>query len=316
MNKAHCIRIATRASALAMWQARHVSALLSDAGVDSVELVEVSTIGDRDQSEPLSALSTSIDGGGTGLFTREVQRAVLDGRADVAVHSLKDLPTEMTSGLSLSGIPSRVRRFDRLVFPASFSGTPSLAALPASARVGTGALRRQAQLLYQRSDLELAEIRGNIDTRLKKLDEGQYDAILLAAAGLDRLGFENWPSVELSPPTMWPAVGQAALGIECRTDDVKTKAVLETLSDPVAKSEVTAERSMLKTLRAGCHAPVGALARATNTRVILEGIVLSPDGRDRVLAASSGTCPTTVGQRVAELLVAQGADRFLGTDAS
>lgn len=314
MTKATTIRIATRASALALWQAHHTADLLTQSGVASVEIVEVSTVGDRDKSEPLSTLSTSIDGAGTGVFTREVQRAVLDGRADIAVHSLKDLPTESAEGLALAGLPPRAVRFDRLVFPAKSKIDPATAvadSLPQSARVGTGALRRQAQLLHHRPDLKLAEIRGNVETRLKKLDDGEYDAIILASAGLDRLGFENWPTIELRPPVMWPAVGQAALGIECRDDDTAVITALQRISDPIATNEVTAERSMLRTLRAGCHAPVGALSRSNGKSTTLEGVVLSPDGATRLIRSASGRCSETVGQRVAELLIAAGAKQYL-----
>lgn len=305
------IRIATRASALAMWQANYIADRLRELGIPAVELVEVSTIGDRDQSEPLSSLSTSIEGGSTGVFTREVQRAVLDGRADIAVHSLKDLPTTLVDGLQLAGIPERAPRFDRLVFPQS-SGQPlTVADLPVGARIGTGALRRQAQLKHLRPDLELAEIRGNVDTRLRKLDVGEYDAIILAAAGMTRLGFDRWPSVELCPPVMWPAVGQAALGIECRADDEATAAALEGLTDHATRQEVTAERALLAALRAGCHAPVGTLTRASDTHVVLEAVVLSPDGTERVIAAASGRDPAQLGQHVAAALIARGADEYL-----
>lgn len=305
------IRIATRASALALWQAHHTAALLREAGVAEVVIVEVSTIGDRDKVEPLSRLSTSPDGGSTGVFTREVQKAVLDGRADIAVHSLKDLPTEAVEGLTLAGIPARAARFDRVVFPQSFTGVACLASLRESAIIGTGALRRQAQLLHARPDLRLTEIRGNVETRLRKLDDGEYDAILLASAGLERLGYEQWPSCELTPPVMWPAVGQAALGIECRADDDGVIAVLRSISCNSTVSEVTAERAMLRELRAGCHAPVGAIARGRPGGVVLEGVVLSADGQERIVRSASGKHPESVGTAVAHMLVEAGASRFL-----
>jgi hydroxymethylbilane synthase len=178
------VRIATRASRLALWQARHVEGLICHADPRvATELIEVLTVGDRDRTEPLSQM------GGLGVFTREVQFAVLDGRADIAVHSLKDLPTDTTRGLTLAGVPQRGPRFDALLLPlANAPSVSSLDDLPAGARVGTGSLRRQAQLLNRRQDLVMREIRGNVETRVSKLDEGAYDAIILAQAGLDRLG--------------------------------------------------------------------------------------------------------------------------------
>ncbi len=183
-----------------------------------VEIVEVSTTGDRDRFSALSQM------GGQGVFTREVQNAVLEGRADLAVHSLKDLPTQPTEGLALAGVPQREQRFDALILPKGKNGT--LADLPTGAKVGTGSLRRRAQLLHQRPDLKLEEVRGNVETRLRKVDDGEYDAILLAEAGLRRLGWADRISAVLSPPLVYPAVGQAALGLECRADDENTTQLL------------------------------------------------------------------------------------------
>jgi hydroxymethylbilane synthase len=212
------VRIATRASSLAMWQTEHIASLLRAAAPGiSVEFVQVTTTGDADRIQPLAQM------GGVGVFTREVQRAVLDGRADIAVHSLKDLPTDAVPGLTLAGIPERERRFDALILPAG-SSIAGLAALPCRARIGTGSLRRQAQLLHERDDLELQNIRGNVETRLRKLDAGEFDAIVLAQAGLHRLGFADRVSLVLQPPVMLPAVGQAAIGIECRSDDAPLRA--------------------------------------------------------------------------------------------
>ncbi len=259
------LRIATRASALATWQAEHVAALLRAADPGRlVELVPVSTQGDRDRN---SALSTF---GGVGVFTREVQQAVKDGRADLAVHSLKDLPTEPSEGLTLGAVLERAPRCDSLLLPGG-KACGSLAELPPSARVGTGSLRRQAQLLSHRPDLQLSEIRGNLDTRLRKLDEGQFDAIILAEAGLRRLGWENRISLVLAPPVMYPAVGQGAIGVECRLDDESTLSALNPLDDETTRIEVTAERACLGALRAGCHAPVGAWASVENVGSWREG---------------------------------------------
>ena len=301
------IRIASRASQLALWQARHVTSLIQAAepGV-TVEIVEVSTTGDRDRFSALSQM------GGQGVFTREVQAAVLDGRADLAVHSLKDLPTVPTEGLSLAGVPARAARFDALILPNGQAGT--LDDLPQGAKVGTGSLRRRAQLLNKRPDLHLSEVRGNVETRLRKVDEGEYDAIILAEAGLRRLGMGERISAVLSPPLLYPAVGQAALGLECRTDDEFTVSILARLTDPTAMSEVLAERACLRELKAGCHAPVGVLTRIEGDRLTLEGVVLSKDGQERISAQATASAAQAeaIGICVARLLLADGAERLMG----
>ena len=306
------LRIATRASRLAMWQAQHVSSLLRQAAPErDVELIEVSTIGDRDRSEPLSQM------GGMGIFTREVQSAVLDGRADMAVHSLKDLPTESVEGLTLAGVPDRGPRFDVLVLPQLHAGTvTSLDDVAQGARIGTGSLRRQAQLLHTRPDLVMTEIRGNVETRLRKLDEGEYDAIVLAAAGLKRLELADRISLMLEPPVMFPAVGQAALGIECRSDDEVTQEVLNRITDSNTLSEVTAERACLRELRAGCHAPVGVLSEITKVdRLTLTAVVLSGDGQQRVTTTCEGPASDAdeLGRQLAIDLSRKGADALLAT---
>ncbi|MBL8849039.1 MAG: hydroxymethylbilane synthase [Planctomycetaceae bacterium] len=296
------VRIATRASNLALWQSEHVASLLRSAapGIE-VELVQVTTTGDTDRTQPLSQM------GGVGVFTREVQRAVLDGRADIAVHSLKDLPTDAVPGLRLAGIPQREQRFDALILPAG-SSIAGLAALPCRARIGTGSLRRQAQLRYQRTDLQLENIRGNVETRIRKLDDGEFDAIVLAQAGLHRLGFANRISLVLRPPEMLPAVGQAAIGIECRADDTPLIELLGRISDPVARAEVTLERACLSALRAGCHAPVGVWARVEEDQLVADGVVLSPDGKQRVVASVAGTldAAAALGRHLADELSAHG----------
>jgi len=301
------IRIASRASQLALWQARHVSDLIQAAeqGV-TVEIVEVSTTGDRDRFSALSQM------GGQGVFTREVQAAVLDGRADLAVHSLKDLPTVPTEGLTLAGVPERAARFDALILPHSGIGT--LANLPQGAKVGTGSLRRRAQLLNMRPDLQLTEVRGNVETRLRKVDDGEYDAIILAEAGLRRLGMAGRISAVLSPPLLYPAVGQAALGLECRSDDEFTGSILARLTDRTAMNEVLAERACLRELKAGCHAPVGVLTRIEGDQLTLEGVVLSKDGQERIAAqaTASASHPEAIGICVAQLLLADGAERLMG----
>lgn len=320
------LRIATRSSRLAMWQANHVAELLKAADPQQhVELIEVSTSGDRDRVQPLHEL------GGVGVFTREVQRAVLDDRADLAVHSLKDLPTEPVKGLTLAAVPPRASCFDALVLPwvlpgddrppsvdtgnplASDNAEDWLRSLPDNARVGTGSLRRKAQLLHVRSRLQIDGVRGNVETRLKKLDDGQFNALVLAEAGLQRLGMAHRISARLKPPLLLPAVGQGALGIECRADDSCTQQLLQAIDDAEARFGVTAERALLAELRAGCHAPVGVLSGRREDRWTLEAVVLSPDGTERLQAAvkSGANDAPVLGRRVAEQLQQQGAARLI-----
>lgn len=300
------IRIATRSSKLALWQAHHVKDLIQnlESGFQ-VEIVHVKTIGDRNQTDSLREF------GGTGVFTKEVQNSVLASETDLAVHSLKDLPTLEDSGLALAGIPDRAPRFDALLRP---DGNPlvSLADLPEGSRVGTGSPRRQAQLLSVRPDLQMSEIRGNVDTRIRKLDAGDYDAIVLAEAGLRRLGLEDRISLLLQPPDVFPAVGQGALGLECRPDDARTMDVLHQLTNPQVRAAVQAERSLLASLRAGCHAPLGAYcSEGSDGGLTLEAVLLSPDGTRRMSAMSTTTTetPESLGQAVAQqLLDSGGAD--------
>jgi len=301
-SSASLVRIATRESPLALWQAHYVAGEIRRTSPDvTVELVPLSTSGDRDRISTLSSM------GGQGVFTREIQRAVLTEIADLAVHSLKDLPTEPTAGLLLAGVPKRASRFDALVLPAGTTGT--LEQLKQAARVGTSSPRRQAQLLRFRPDLQLLEVRGNVDTRLAKLDQGDYDAIILAAAGLERLGLGSRASQMLMPPVMFPAVGQAALGIECRSSDIRCQELLKRFSDPGTGAEVLAERSCLATLRAGCHAPVGVLTRQAGSLLHLEAVVLSLDGRQFWKAEVSGSSEhsAAVGAQAAQQLLDQGA---------
>lgn len=302
------IRIATRASQLAQWQANHVASLLTAAfpGM-AVEMVHVSTTGDRVQSKALSSI-------GVGVFTREVQAAVLDRRADIAVHSLKDLPTESTPELILTAVPQREVRWDAFVLPA---GCPDpqlpLMQLKAGARIGTGSLRRQAQLRHLRTDWQIDEVRGNVDTRLRKLDAGEYDALILASAGLIRLGLSHRITSRLEPPVMYPAVGQGAIGIECRSDDDSVRCALERLIDQTAWWEVLAERSLLAALRAGCHAPVGVHSRLESDQLHLEAVVLSPDGSRKWTATGHAAAQEAVslGQTIAQQLLDDGADAVL-----
>lgn len=303
----HLFRIATRASALALWQARHVAELLVRTDAEAVvELVEVTTAGDRVLSQPLRQF------GGQGAFTREVQTAVLEGRADLAVHSLKDLPTEPTPGLVLAAVPARGDTDDVLVMPA---GSPLTCweQLPQSARVGTGSPRRQAQLRALRPDLQIHEIRGNVETRLRKLDAGEFDALVLAAAGLIRLGRESRITQRLRPPAMYHAVGQGAIGVECRADDRAAIDRLAAVADRATWSAVVAERSLLSTLRAGCHAPVGVATTMTASQLRLEAVVLSLDGSRRWWAAAERPLEeaAALGTDVAQQMLRQGATEVL-----
>ena len=322
------IRIATRASRLAMWQAEHVRELLKCAAPERVvEIVPLSTIGDRDKTEALTRLGGDS---GTGVFTREIQAALLDGRADVAVHSLKDLPTEPVDGLTLAAVPPRGSIFDVLVLPSGRVGSgewgvesDSLqmlstlhSALPTAARIGSGSPRRRAQLLHHRPDLLFIEARGNVETRLRKLDEGQFDALVLAEAGLIRLELSGRISVPLHPPFMLPAVGQGALGIECRSDDQSTLEALVRLIDRATLHAVLAERTVLSTLRAGCHAPLGVWTRPQGDSLRLMAVVLSLDGvqrfeSERLAPVASDSDAIALGGAVAEDLAAQGAMALL-----
>ena len=305
------LRIATRSSSLALWQANYVADQLRKVAGTDAALVPVSTTGDRDQRESLAQF------GGIGVFTREVQRAVLDGRADLAVHSLKDLPTEPCAGLTLAAVPTRASRFDALVLPAGVrlpeDVAIALAALPEQARLGTGSPRRQAQLLRFRSDLQMLDVRGNVETRLKKLDDGLYDALVLAEAGLDRLGLGDRVSALLAPPVMLPAVGQGALGIECRQDDEAALAALSKLDDSTTRAAVAAERAALASLRAGCHAPLGVDTDLDGDRLQIEVAVFSADGAQRFTAEADGPRQDAenIGRRAAELLLRRGADAVL-----
>lgn len=305
------LKIATRSSRLALWQANYTADRLRSAHPNlTVELVEVSTSGDRDQTEPLRAF------GGLGVFTREVQRAVLDGRADIAVHSLKDLPTDSVDGLQLACVPERASTNDALVLPkndGSESTCRSVTELESGSRIGTGSPRRQAQLRHLGTGLELLEIRGNVETRLNKLDAGEYDALILAEAGLDRLGLADRITLTLTPPEMFPAVGQGALGIECREADDSTSELLASISHITTKSVVTAERAMLAALRAGCHAPVGVAATVDGDQLSLEAVLLNVEGTQLIKKTACGpmTDPQAIGNRVAELLLADGGEELI-----
>lgn len=303
----NAIRIATRSSKLALWQAEHIKSLIESTSPQvKVEIIHVKTVGDRNQTDSLREF------GGTGVFTREVQHSVLDGETDIAVHSLKDLPTLESSGLKLAGIPDRAPRFDALLLPDG-QVIDTLDQVPEGSRIGTGSPRRQAQLLNSRPDLRMLEIRGNVDTRIRKLDEGEFDAIILAEAGLRRLELDNRISLVLEPPLLFPAVGQGAIGVECREDDSHAQDVLQKLTNTKVVATVTAERSLLAELRAGCHAPLGALTILTDNQLSLRGVLLSLDGKTRLEAEAIGTTEEAekLGVKVAQSLLNKGGDRLV-----
>ena len=301
MTSSSTIRLGTRGSKLAMWQSTWVKRALEDLGC-SVELIQIKTEGDV-------ATGSLSQIGGQGLFTKRLQVALQNAEVDLAVHSLKDLPTQDAEGLSICAIPQRETTADALVS----NKYDSLQNLPSGAIVGTGSVRRAAQILHLRSDLKIADIRGNVDTRLRKLDDGDYDAIVLAAAGLTRLGWQDRITAYFSPEELLPAVGQGALGLETRTADEQTNSVVARLNHTESFSSAMAERHLLRALFAGCLAPVGALTKVKDETLTLTGVVLSVDGQTRIEVSSSSSLGefATLGQSVAKGLVDKGADNLL-----
>ncbi len=297
------LRIGTRGSPLALWQAHHVQGLLRAVTDRPVELVEIETSGDRVRDVALTQI------GGDGVFTKEIQRALLAGQVDVAVHSLKDLPTTHVEGLTLAAVPARGPVGDVFVSRRH----EHFDALPSGAVVGTSSLRRRAQALHRRPDLRLVNLRGNVETRLRKLETEGLGAIILARAGLERLGLAGHVTEVLDPAWMLPAVGQGALGLECRADDRATLALLGPLNDAPTRGAVLAERAMLRGLGGGCLVPIGALAGVRGAELSLRGVVLPPDGTRCVEAEAAGPAdqPEELGRRVAEALLARGAAELL-----
>jgi hydroxymethylbilane synthase len=298
------IRIATRKSALALWQAEFIRTALRAVHQDlEVELVPMSTRGDQILDSPLAKV------GGKGLFVKELEQALLDGRADIAVHSMKDVPVELPAGLAL---PAIVEREDpRDAFVSSVCG--GLDDLPSGARVGTSSLRRQCQLRAMRPDLEILDLRGNVNTRLAKLDSGQYDAIVLACAGLKRLGFAERIRVEIAPEVILPAIGQGAIGIECRTDDARVNSMIRSLADSRTTLCVSAERAMNARLMGGCQVPIAGFAQLTGDQIVLRGLVATPDGRQVLRGQVQGPSRQALelGNSLADELLRRGADRIL-----
>jgi hydroxymethylbilane synthase len=298
------LTIGSRGSKLALFQANWVKSQLEAAHSDLQVVIEIiKTSGDVFLDAPLSQI------GGKGLFTKEIEEALLDGRIDLAVHSLKDLPTVLPGGLSLAAVSRREDARDAFLS----NEYRSLGALPQGARVGTSSLRRQSQLLRLRSDLEVANLRGNLDTRIRKLDEKQYDAILLACAGLDRLGYQHRIAERLSVQQLCPAVGQGALGIETREADAVTRSRLQCLHHPPTHSAVTAERAFLRRLGGGCQVPIAGHAWIEESRLEMLGVVASTDGRQlfRDQASAPVEQAAELGSQLAERLLAGGARELL-----
>ena len=297
--KRHLI-IGTRQSKLALWQANYIAGELSRHYPDcAVELVKIVTSGDRILDVPLAKI------GGKGLFTKEIEQAMLDKKIDLAVHSLKDMPTELPEGLTLAAITERAHAGDAFVS----NKYASLATLPAGAVVGTSSLRRRAQLLRVRPDLTIVDLRGNLDTRLAKLDRGEVDAIVLAVAGLVRLGWSERVTEILSPEACLPAVGQGALAIEAREDDAETLTMLSVLNDEKTRMAVTAERAFLGVMGGGCQVPVGVHAVMVDDETVkLKAIIASLDGKTTVEGCEEGPAAqaAVIGEKLADRLLLEG----------
>ena len=303
MNQ-HVIRIATRKSPLAMWQAEHVSARLHEAhpGIE-VQILGMSTQGDKILDTPLAKI------GGKGLFVKELEQRMLEGDADIAVHSMKDVPVELPEGLHLSVVLEREDPRDAFVSNAH----TELATLPQGARVGTSSLRRQCQLADRRPDLDIIALRGNVNTRLRKLDDGDYDAIILASAGLLRLGFAERIRSFISTDDSLPAIGQGAIGIECRSDDARTNQLLAPLHHAPTAVCVGAERALNQRLEGGCQVPIGGHATLTDDQIHLRGLVGTVDGSEIVRSEIRGPRADSelLGRSLAEELLENGAARIL-----
>ncbi len=298
------IRIATRKSPLALWQAEHVAVLLEKTfpGIKT-ELVKMTTQGDKILDAPLAKI------GGKGLFVKELEVGMLDGTADIAVHSIKDVPVELPAGLHLAAILKREDPADAFVS----NRYHSFGELPYNARIGTSSLRRQCQIKALFPEAEILTLRGNVNTRLAKLDADDYDAIILASAGLKRLGFVERITQRLDTKISLPAIGQGAIGIECRSDDKELNDMLNKLHDEETGLCVTAERAMNAHLNGGCQVPIAGFAEIIANRLFMRGLVGSPDGT-RIFKSESGGKPedaAAIGKTIAEDLLAQGADQVL-----
>ncbi|MBI4467054.1 MAG: hydroxymethylbilane synthase [Acidobacteria bacterium] len=298
------LTLGSRGSPLALWQANFIKATLERAEPVEVRIEVIRTTGDKITDVPLAQA-----GGSKALFTKEIEEALLEKRIDLAVHSLKDLPVELPRGLVIAAIPEREDARDALV---SRSGK-TWSDLPAAARVGTSSLRRQAQLRLLRKDLAIEPLRGNVDTRLRKLDEGRYDAIVLALAGLKRMGWPDRATQIFSVDEMVPAIGQGALAIEARSDDAELLAALSRLSDPDTEAATRAERAFLARLGGGCQVPLAGHAQVKGESLELMGVVVSADGSQAVRGTERGAASDAraLGEALAERLLRQGAREIL-----
>jgi hydroxymethylbilane synthase len=294
------LRIGSRGSQLALWQANHISGLLRAQGQE-VEIEIIHTTGDKITDVALAKVGTK------GMFTKEIEEALAGRQVDLAVHSLKDLPTELPGGFEIAAITERQDPRD------AFCSLKynSIEALPQGARVGTSSLRRQAQLKAIRPDLDIHPLRGNVDTRLRKLEQGEYDAIVLASAGLKRLGKTELVQEIIPAEIMCPAAGQGALGIEIREGDVKTRELLTFLNDSNARAATTCERALLNSLGGGCQVPIGAFAERRDGKLHLEAIVADPDGSKVLRDTRDGDDPVKLGNDAGAALLKRGGDAIL-----
>lgn len=298
------LRLGTRGSVLARWQAEHVADLLRPLlAPRPIELVIIRTTGDVLRDAPLAQI------GGTGVFTREIQHSLLRGDVDLAIHSCKDLPTQSVPGLLLAAVPERGPANDVFIS----TKYPSLDALPSGARVATASLRRQALLRRFRPDVQIVPIRGNVETRLRKLTEENLDGLILAEAGLARLGLSHLITQRLDIDRWVPAVGQGAIAIECRADDTSTLALVQRINHPATWLAITAERAFLRRLGGGCQVPIAAHATVSGPYLTLHGLILAPDGSRALEATETATAPqaATIGEQLALRLLEQGAPSLL-----
>jgi hydroxymethylbilane synthase len=294
------LRIGSRGSQLALWQANHVSDLLRARG-HTVEIEIIKTTGDKITDVALAKVGTK------GMFTKEIEEALVENRVDLAVHSLKDLPTELAPEFEIAAITARADPRD-VFCSVKFAG---IEAMPHQASVGSSSLRRQAQLKALRPDLQVHALRGNVDTRLRKLEAGEYDAIILAAAGLNRLGKTELVRQIIPVDVMTPAAGQGALAIEIRSGDTATREIVAFLDDASARATTTCERSLLSKLGGGCQVPIGALAEIDAGRIRLRAVVAHPEGKRVIRETGVGDDPIRLGQEVGERLLRNGADVIL-----
>jgi hydroxymethylbilane synthase len=294
------LRIGSRGSQLALWQANHVAELLRGQG-HTVEIEIIKTTGDKILDVALAKVGTK------GMFTKEIEEALADKRVDLAVHSMKDVPTELAPEFELAAIMKREDPHDAFI-SVKFA---KLEDLPNRAKVGTSSLRRQCQLKALRADLEVFPLRGNVDTRLKKLEAGEYDAIILAAAGVHRLGLDKHVRYRIPAEIMCPAVGQGALAIETRSDDQQTRAAIGFLDHDETRTAITCERALLGSLGGGCQVPIGAFAEKRGQQLHLSAMVGRPDGTKILREQASGSDPEVLGRATAQTLLARGADKIL-----